>query len=405
MMRIFSGFAKSTLAELAAQTPASRDRYVDFLRAFSITVVVVGHWISVVVVWGHGSLNVLSAVGLISGTWVTTWVLQVMPLFFFVGGFSNLVTLDSFKRQGKSTWTFLRTRAVRLLKPTGVFLGIWLAIFLFLIFVFKGNTGPARGVILVLAPLWFLVVYLMVTLAAPVMRELHRRHGVWVPVILAALAVLIDVVRFRLNVPTVRWMNIAFVWFFAHQLGFFYGDGSLLRMPRLAHLAMTVGGLVGLVVLTNIGVYPKSMVGTGLGDLCELLGLDPSKVYAETVVGTGLEQVSNMNPPTVCIVVLTCWLVGAAMLLRNSLNRWLERRRPWIVVITANTMIMSLYLWHLTAFVIAFLLLFPVGLGRQAPGSLFWWLERLVWIIVPGMILAILLGFVGRFERPARSNR
>jgi hypothetical protein len=30
--------------ELERLTPASRDRYVDFLRAFSIVVVVIGHW-------------------------------------------------------------------------------------------------------------------------------------------------------------------------------------------------------------------------------------------------------------------------------------------------------------------------------------------------------------------------
>ena len=32
------------IADLAAATPASRERYVDFLRAVSILVVVVGHW-------------------------------------------------------------------------------------------------------------------------------------------------------------------------------------------------------------------------------------------------------------------------------------------------------------------------------------------------------------------------
>ena len=36
--------ARGGLKELAAATPASRDRYVDFLRAASIAGVVFGHW-------------------------------------------------------------------------------------------------------------------------------------------------------------------------------------------------------------------------------------------------------------------------------------------------------------------------------------------------------------------------
>ncbi len=378
MMKLFPWFASSRLAELAAQTPASRDRYVDFLRAFSITVVVIGHWISTVVLLGDNGIKVYNAVGAIPGTWVTTWVLQVMPLFFFVGGFSNLVSLDAFKRRGEPVSAFLRTRAVRLLKPTSIFLGVWFFIFILLTLVFKVETQVAKASILVLGPLWFLSVYLIVTFVAPLMRELHRRYRVWILVILIVLTILVDILHFWVKIPAVRWANIAFVWFFVHQLGFFYADGSLTRAPKRAHIAMTLGSLGCLLVLTNIGVYPKSMVGTGL------------------------EQVSNMNPPTVCIVVLTCWLVGAAMLLRDPLNRWLARQRPWMTVILANSMIMTLYLWHLTAYAIAFMLFYLIGFGCKAVGTPLWWLQRPVWIVVSAVILMGILRIFARFERPAR---
>ena len=378
MMKLFPWFASSRLAELAAQTPASRDRYVDFLRAFSITVVVIGHWISTVVLLGDNGIKVYNAVGAIPGTWVTTWVLQVMPLFFFVGGFSNLVSLDAFKRRGEPVSAFLRTRAVRLLKPTSIFLGVWFFIFILLTLVFKVETQVAKASILVLGPLWFLSVYLIVTFVAPLMRELHRRYRVWILVILIVLTILVDILHFWVKIPAVRWANIAFVWFFVHQLGFFYADGSLTRAPKRAHIAMTLGSFGCLLVLTNIGVYPKSMVGTGL------------------------EQVSNMNPPTVCIVVLTCWLVGAAMLLRDSLNRWLARQRPWMTVILANSMIMTLYLWHLTAYAIAFMLFYLIGFGCKAVGTPLWWLQRPVWIVVSAVILMGILRIFARFERPAR---
>ena len=38
----------SNASELAARTPDSRDRYVDFLRVFSLGTVIVGHWLMAV---------------------------------------------------------------------------------------------------------------------------------------------------------------------------------------------------------------------------------------------------------------------------------------------------------------------------------------------------------------------
>jgi hypothetical protein len=38
--------AWSRIAELADRTPPSRNRYVDFLRAMSMLVVIVGHWLA-----------------------------------------------------------------------------------------------------------------------------------------------------------------------------------------------------------------------------------------------------------------------------------------------------------------------------------------------------------------------
>jgi fucose 4-O-acetylase-like acetyltransferase len=76
-------------AELAARTTSTRDRYVDLLRAGSIIAVVFGHWFIGVIHWNHGVIRTTSAIGVTSGLWIATWFLQVMPVFFFVGGFSN----------------------------------------------------------------------------------------------------------------------------------------------------------------------------------------------------------------------------------------------------------------------------------------------------------------------------
>jgi fucose 4-O-acetylase-like acetyltransferase len=84
------------LDELARATPATRDRYVDFLRAASIVAVVFGHWFIAINHVERDVFSTTSAVGQTSGMWLATWLFQVMPVFFFVGGFSNLVTYDSF---------------------------------------------------------------------------------------------------------------------------------------------------------------------------------------------------------------------------------------------------------------------------------------------------------------------
>ena len=45
-----------------SRTPPDRDRYVDFLRAFSITTVVVGHWFIALIWWKGERVGVYNAV-------------------------------------------------------------------------------------------------------------------------------------------------------------------------------------------------------------------------------------------------------------------------------------------------------------------------------------------------------
>ena len=89
-----------------------------------------------------------------------------MPLFFFVGGFTNLVSWKG------EYGAFLAGRLRRLLKPFAVFAGVWLlaqgALHVF-------EVGRAGGLFrlsrLPFGPLWFLAVYLGVVAAAPVMLQ------------------------------------------------------------------------------------------------------------------------------------------------------------------------------------------------------------------------------------------
>ena len=65
---------------------------------------------------------------------------------------------------------------------------------------------------------------------------------------------------------------------------------------------------------------------------------------------------------------------------------------------------MTLFLWHMTAYLIVILALWPLGVGLQQDTTVAWWLERPIWILVPGAVLGVIVLLVGRFERhPARS--
>jgi hypothetical protein len=397
----------ASLDEMVARTPETRDRVVDFLRAASIVAVVVGHWISTLIVWQDGVLRTTNAVGVTPGLWLATWVFQVMPIFFFVGGFSNLTSYDANRRRGGSTRSFLRSRTARLLRPSVVFFAVWAPVVVVLHLLDVGApTGPRiwgdttllrlflpPGATLPFGPLWFLAVYLVVVALAPWLIALHRRFRWWVPTVMVAGAIAADAVGFGTGRWELRWFNVAFVLLLPHQLGFFYADGTFTRLPRAVFWAMVGVGLGGLVLLTNPWVFePFGAVRfewfPGIGS------------YPKSLLGTDVELVSNAYPPTVCFLLGGIWSIGAVMLLRPALTTWLRRARPWKATILLNSVIMTLFLWHMTAFLLAVLVLWPFGVGHQTDSTLVWWLERLVWIAVPAAFLVLLVAIFGRFERP-----
>ena len=365
-----------SVAELAAATPQSRDRYVDFLRALSIAVVVFGHWLMAIVFYEGGQVTGESALEVIPGIWVLTWILQVMPVFFFVGGFSNLVSLKAAYARGETPGEFIRSRVERLMRPTVVFIAVWLAIAFVLEHVFDLGPAVAHSTALVAKPVWFLAVYTLVIALAPMMLALHQRFGIRVPLAMVAGTIAVDVARIGFGLELLGYLNFAFVWLFAHQLGFFYADGTLPSLARRTFAISASVALGALVLLTNISVYSRSMVG---------------------VTGDG---VSNNDPPSVCLIALTVWLVSLTMLARDRVSRWLQGTRPWSAVIAANSMIMTVFLWHLTALLIAVVTAYPLGFPQHEGGSAAWWATRPLWLAILTALLVPLVVIFWRFEKP-----
>ena len=364
----------ASAAALAAATPPGRDRYVDLLRVVSLGVVIAGHWLMAVPVAGpDGSTRVTNVLALVPELRPVTWLLQVMPVFFLVGGFAHATALASIRRRGGGYADFARSRTARLLRPTAAFLAVWLVLALG-----AALTGQDHGLVRValrtaVQPLWFLGVYLGLVALAPVMWRLHQRFGARVPVALLAVAAGVDVLRLTGH-PQLAALNLLVVWAGVHQLGFFYADGTLQRGGRRLALLLTGGGLGAVLLLTTVGPYPVSMVG---------------------VPG---EAMSNMSPPTVALAAHAVWLVGLVLLLRGPAGRLLARARVWRAVVAANGLAMTAFLWHLTA---AFVVLAALrGLSAGAPGSTGWWLTRPLWLAAAALVTAVLVVVFRRFDTP-----
>src|SRR4030095_13278421 len=103
-----------------------------------------------------GRLAVGNALALVPGRGLATWLLQVMPVFFFIGGFSNLAAVRSTARQGGGYAAYLSSRAVRLLRPTMGFVagGLGGAPVLLALGAPPAVVRPAAK--LIAQPLWFL---------------------------------------------------------------------------------------------------------------------------------------------------------------------------------------------------------------------------------------------------------
>ena len=358
---------------VAAATPARRERYVDFLRVFSLAVVMLGHWLMAAVEWRDGRLaagNVLEATP--AAQWLT-WIFQIMPVFFVVGGFSNTASWTAAVRDGRGYGAWLGGRLVRLVRPVLAFAVAWTAVVVALAAI--GVDPSAVRARSIAQPLWFLAVYVAVVAVAPAMVAAQRRWRWGVAVALGAGVALVDMARWPFGVPLVGWANLALVWLFAHQLGVAWRSGGVAGWSRRRLAGLAVLGVGALLVLTRMAGYPLSMVG-GMG-----------------------QARSNTFPPSLALVALGVWQFAAALLLRPAVDPWLARPRAWAAVVAANGVAMTVFLWHLTALVLVAAVALPTGLIAWPPvASAAWWAWRVVWIAALGVALVPLVAAFARVE-------
>lgn len=370
------------VAAMAEATPETRNRVVDFLRAFAICVVVIGHWTAAMVYVGaDGEPQIDAILNVASWTHPYTWAIQVMPIFFLVGGYANALSWRSAQGRDETYAEWLRARLRRLGTPVVPMLLVWLVLCTIAWFsgVEPATLRTASQVALV--PTWFLAAYVLVVACAPWTLALWERWGWWSVVAGLALGGLVDWVSISTGNDLIGFLNYFIVWGAVHQIGYAWRDGSLAGTGRRLLLAL-VGG-VGVVLLVWLGPYPVSMVGVDNATL------------------------NNSYPTRVTLGFLGMLQGGLLLAAEPVLARWLQRPGPWKATILVNARIMTLYLWHLTAMVLTIGVLIQLGgFGlHRPPLSASWWWTRPLWWLALGAVVAAFIAVFGRFESPSRDER
>jgi hypothetical protein len=354
-----------------------RNHYADLLRVLAVLAVVYGHWVLTDITYSRGQLSGLDALEHVSwGRWVTL-PLQVMPVFFLVGGYANAVSWTAHHARGEAWTTWVPNRAMRLLWPTSVYVAT--ATIATGVAVAGGVPSGelAQAGWLIALHLWFLPVYLLLIALTPVMLAAQRRWGLAVPVAMAVAAAGVDAGVLGPHLPVIGFANYFLVWGSVHQWGFAWHDGSLTRDRW----------------------RPWLLAGTGLALLAGLLAWGPFPV---DMIGAG-ERFTNTAPPSVALLAFAAAEAGLLLTAEPAMSRILARPRWRELVTWLNSKGITIYLWHMAPVVIVAVALYPTGLMPQAPiGSAHWWLSRLVWFAVLTLVLVPLVTAVRWADRPLR---
>jgi len=364
----------------------SRDLTLDLARVFCVLLVVVIHLLFVGVgTDADGGMAITRPLEEQPWFWAATWVGQIMPLFFVVGGFATATSLRSHRRRAAAAGgiradadrIFVHARLQRLARPALPLFG-----FLAVVLVAATALGIDPGLLEAVAtgagsPLWFLCAYLICQLAAPALLNRHERSPVATVLALLGAVVLVDILRFTVSGAPVDqagasmlgYLNLLFVWPLVQQFGFWYADGWFARRTWWQLLLIAAVCWATLVPLTVWGPYSDDML-------------------------------TNLNPPTLPLVALGLGQAALLQLLKPPLTALMRTRVMRGIVFAVGSRLMTVYLWHLPLILAIAGLGLVVPLIAAAPGSATWWLTRpIVYLVVLGLIFVLSVA-LGRFERP-----
>ncbi|MFI6960739.1 acyltransferase [Streptomyces sp. NPDC050255] len=373
---------RALASRIEARTPAHRDRALDGLRALALLAVPTGHWL----LGGFrlddgGALHNASPLSAFGALAPISWVLQMLGVFFLVGGYASVL---SYRRRKSTTGAWLRGRMARLGRPVLGVTAVWAVMIPVLHALGVPGDTLRTGSTLVIQPLWFVGVYAVVTALTPYcIRVAKRLGGLAAAPLLGAVAV-VDLLRYGpLGDSMPSWLsmlNILPGWLFAYQLGVSWAEG---RIGKRGARLLLVGGVVLFAALLLLFHYPASMVG---------------------VPG---EARTNSHPPSLLVLALGAAQSGAAILLHGRIGRLLRRPLVWAPVVVVNLSAMTILCWHQTAMLAAAV---PASFAGAVPGlttgpdTLGWILARLAWMPVFAGLLVLIARYARRFEAPWKAG-
>jgi peptidoglycan/LPS O-acetylase OafA/YrhL len=349
-----------------------RDTGIDFVRALCVIGVVLLHAIMVGVTVADGDPVFTNASD--GSAWITplSWVLQVMPMFFVIGGFSGLIAYRRARERGGSARSFVAARLHRLLRPAVVTIGV-VALALAVLTVL----GVPADLLAVAGfrygqPLWFLAVFLMCQALLPALVSAHDRAPLRTIGLLASAAIAVDGLRAIIGIDAVGFLNLAFVWMALQQLGFFLADGRIDALPRRTRAAAGLITLAVLILTFVTGAYSPDLI-------------------------------ANINPPTAALLLVGIVHTSVLSLMRDRLETISRRPAPSALTAFVTPRAMSIYLWHMPVLLVmaGVTAVFSLLSGRDlpAPGSLDWWAARPLWLALALSLTALVAVLATRFER------
>ena len=363
---------------MAAAAKPDRNRAIDFYRVVAMLFVVVGHWLALVAVTDGTTGEVIggNAMEFVPGLGWISWAMQVMPLFFVVGGFSSAMSLDSHNTKGGNAQDWIAARLRRMLPPAVVLAATWLVIV---------AIGFAVGQLTIVGlalqagavPLWFLANYTIDTALAPFVLPRFRKNPVMVGGALVGAFTFFEILRIA-GVPALPQVNWVLGWLIFQVMGMAWRDGMLPTGGKLIAAAGTMWAATLALVLSG-GPWTVTMVNVA-----------------------GIEN-SPTNPPTLSLMTFGAAYSLTAIAAAPAISAALTTRpKAWAAVVGANTVAMSVYLWHMTATVVVSAgIHFTFGLPTHVVGSFDWWLFKIPTILLSTLVLAPIVLAVSKVERNA----
>lgn len=333
---------------------ATRDTGIDFVRALCVLGVVLLHSLMVgVTVTDAGPLFANASDG---SWWITplSWVLQVMPLFFVIGGFAGYTSLRRSEQRGGTAKDFVAARIHRLVLPAVVTIGVvGVALTVLLLNGVPADLVATAGYRYG-QPLWFLGVFLLCQALLPLFAAAHRRAP-WITIaLMVTTAVAVDAARNATGIEGLGFMNLAFVWLALQQLGFFFAEGRIDALSRRARVMIGVSAVAVLVVTFVTGVYSPDLI-------------------------------ANINPPTASLLLVGVAHTLLLSLLRDRVARWSRLPLPSRFLTFVTPRAMTIYLWHMPVLLVmagaSAVFAMTTDIALPEPGSIDWWITRPLWLL------------------------